>query len=204
MSCFFKVIRRIAVTQKLQAMTNIKKVTISAAALITGSCILLALAAPHEIKVTKSIVIKAPKTTVYDKLRFMKMFPSWSPWLVNDPEQHYTISHTDGEVGATYSWTGVKEKSKGYQVITRLEKEAMVAIDCHISEPFVSQPTFTYRISTTNEGVLVEQDFKTDMPFPANVFSVLFNLKKEIGDANALGLQRLKTVTEHTMLTSTK
>ncbi|MFN0201369.1 MAG: hypothetical protein ACKVTZ_07605 [Bacteroidia bacterium] len=164
------------------------------AVLITG--VILSLVAPKRISITSKQFIKSSKQTVYDQIRFMKNFPNWSPFKVQDPEQKFTVTGQDGQLGATFSWEGVKEKSKGSQKVVALKENEKVDIQCNITEPFQANPFFSYTISEKDSGVEVTQQFYVDMPIPANVFGLLFGLKSKMTATNEQGLTLLKKVAE--------
>lgn len=168
----------------------------SVVAVIVLAIVILAATAPKQISVRSTQLVKASKQQVYDQLRYMKNFPSWSPFLVQDPEQQYSVSGPDGQVGATYSWVGVKEKGRGSQQVAQLVPNESVVITCNIIEPFQSNPTFTYTLAEQDGGTLVTQDFDAPMPVPANVFGLLLGLKDKIAATNGQGLKLLKDTTE--------
>jgi hypothetical protein len=171
------------------------------AVLITG--VILSLVAPKRISISSKQFVKCSKQTVYDQLRYMKNFPNWSPFKVQDPEQKFTVTGHDGQVGATFSWEGVKEKSKGSQKVVALKENEKVDIQCNITQPFQANPYFSYTITEKNGGVEVTQQFDVDMPVPANVFGLLFGLKSKMTTTNELGLELLKKVAEHDNATLT-
>lgn len=167
---------------------------------VTG--LILSLVAPKRITIRSTNFIQASKQQVFDQLRYMKNFPTWSPYKVEDPEQKYSISGVDGQVGATFHWEGVKEKSKGLQKIVKLIGNEQVNIECTITEPFQANPKFNYSLHEKNGGVEVIQDFEVEMPVPANIFGFIFNLKKKMAETNQQGLVLLKKVTESTPVTA--
>ncbi|MBU6343366.1 MAG: SRPBCC family protein [Bacteroidetes bacterium] len=170
--------------------------------LIAG--IFLALIAPKRISITSTQFIQAPIASVYDQLRFMKNFPDWSPFRQQDPEQKFSVSGPDGQVGATYNWEGVKEKSKGVQQVIALKENEKVDIQCHITVPFQANPTFSYTLSEAHGGVMVQQQFDVDMPLPANIIGLLLGLKAKMAETNQQGLALLKKVAEQESETFSK
>lgn len=162
--------------------------------IITG--VILALVAPKRISVTNTQFIKASKAEVFKQLSFMKNFPNWSPFNVQDPEKKYSISGNDGAVGATFSWEGVKVKSKGSQTIVALKENESLKLKCNITVPFEATPEFSYELIEKNGGVLVVQHFDSEMPMPSNIFGLLMDLKNKISATNKHGLELLKNVTE--------
>lgn len=177
-------------------MTKVLIITSIAVAAIFVTGVILSLVAPKRISVTSTQFIRASKQDVFDQIRFMKNYPNWSPFKVQDPEQKYSISGIDGRVGATFNWEGVKEKSKGSQTISALYASDKIDIQCKITEPFQSTPTFSYVLSEKEGGVEVVQHFDTEMPVPSNIFGLLLNLKDKITAINKQGLHLLKNVTE--------
>lgn len=140
--------------------------------------------------------INASKEVVYDQIRFMENFPSWSPFIVQDPNQKNYVTGQDGEVGATFHWEGVNEKSQGSQTVTLLKVNEQVYMECNIEVPFKANPTFDYQLVEKDGGVEVTQTFTTEMAFPGNVFAAIFGVKKKMSETNKLGLERLKYVSE--------
>ena len=169
------------------------------AVLLTG--VILSLVAPKRISITSKQFIKAPKELVFDQLRFMKKFPDWSPFRQQDPEQKFTVTGSDGELGATFNWEGVKEKSKGSQKVVALKANQRVDIQCNITEPFLANPLFVYTLHEKEEGTEVIQQFDVVMPVPGNIFGLLFGLKSKIASTNEQGLALLKQITEQQQLT---
>jgi hypothetical protein len=43
------------------------------------------------IQIEKKITIKASKQEVFDMVKYLKKFPQWSPFLVQDPTQKYEL-----------------------------------------------------------------------------------------------------------------
>jgi hypothetical protein len=156
----------------------------------------LAAIAPKKIIVQNTQRIAAPSQVVYDQLRYLNNFPSWSPFRQQDPEQKYSVTGQDGQVGATFHWEGVREKSRGSQTIVALEDRRRVVAKCDITVPFEAKPTFDYRLAEKTDGVEITLDFEVDMPFPGNVFGMVFGLKKEMSATNQRGLDLLKQVCE--------
>jgi len=158
--------------------------------------VILSFLAPEKISLTNSIWIRASAPEVYDQLRFMKNFPNWSPFKATDPEQTYTLSGKDGDIGATYSWVGVKEKSRGSQSIVSLKDGEQITLQCHIIEPFVSSPTFTYQLVEKDGGIEVHQNFEVKMSVTTRVLALIFGVKSTIHKTNQHGLVLLKSVCE--------
>lgn len=161
---------------------------------------ILAAVAPKHITVQHTIAIDAPKDEVFDQVRYFKNFSNWSPWLVTDPQQKSFVKGTDGQVGVESHWEGVAEKSKGLQTLTKMELGNSLEIQCDISQPFEAKPVFHYTFQQKGNQTIVTQTFDNDLPIPANIFGLLFNVKASISKVNELGLSRLKSFCEQAVM----
>jgi len=58
--------------------------------------------------VGRSIVVDKPLLEVRDSLKDFKAWPRWSPWLIMEPDATltYTQRQRQGQVGASYGWSG--------------------------------------------------------------------------------------------------
>lgn len=157
----------------------------------------LSFIADKNISITTRQHINSNKQEVFDQIRFMKNYPNWSPFRQQDPRQIYTVTGNDGEVGATFHWEGVKEESKGFQRVVVLEGTDKIKIECNITAPFEAHPAFDYTLIEKENGVEVVQDFLVEMPFPSNIFGMLFGVKKHMAQTNKQGLELLKDFIEN-------
>ena len=60
---------------------------------------------PRQVRVERSLVMKAQPRSVYDQINNLRNWEVWSPWHQIDPEMKLTYgAKAEGE-GATYNWT---------------------------------------------------------------------------------------------------
>ncbi len=150
----------------------------------------------QSIQIVKSVTIKGTKEEVFDMVRYLKNFPKWSPFLVQDPGQKYEVKGTDGAVGAQYHWDGNKGKDLGYQEIIKLDTLSFVGMRCDIQKPFVAKPSFDYSFKETPNGIQVIQDFKVESGLIDAFFMMIFGAKKGMEATNQKGLDLLKQAVE--------
>jgi hypothetical protein len=148
------------------------------------------------IQIVKSITIKATNQEVFDMVKYLKNFPKWSPFLVQDPSQKYEIKGSDGSVGAQYHWNGNKGKDLGYQEIVKIDNLRFLGKKCDIQKPFVAKPTFEYYFAETANGVEVKEVFNLESGLPDTFFLWLFGAKAEMEKTNQQGLDLLKKAVE--------
>ncbi|MFK7936802.1 MAG: hypothetical protein AB8G22_25030 [Saprospiraceae bacterium] len=176
-------------------MTITNVIFIIAAVLIIALVALAATAEKHvTIKLTK--LIAADQATVYDQLRLLERYPDWSPFKVQDPGQHTSVTGTDGEIGATFHWEGDAEKSKGSMTLMEMGNNEHLKFQCNVEVPFKAQSHFVYDLTTQANGTLVTQTFTTELAFPVNVIGKIIGLRKQMEATNQQGLDLLKPATE--------
>ncbi|TAH09219.1 MAG: hypothetical protein EAZ13_00250 [Sphingobacteriia bacterium] len=129
-------------------------------------------------------------------VKYLKNFPKWSPFLVQDPNQKYEVKGIDGTIGAQYHWSGNKGKDLGFQEIVKIEEQKFVGMKCDIQKPFVAKPIFDYSFSETANGIEVKQDFKVESGLVEAFFMWLFGAKAGMEKMNQQGLDLLKKVVE--------
>lgn len=149
------------------------------------------------IRIVKGVTVKGSKEDVFNMVRYLKNFPTWSPFLAQDPTQKYEVKGTDGTVGAQYHWEGNKGKDIGYQEIVKVDTFSFVGLKCDIQKPFVAQPTFDYSFKETPNGIEVKQDFKLQSNLMGAFFMWLFGVKSAMENTNQQGLDLLKKAVEH-------
>jgi uncharacterized membrane protein len=171
-------------------LIGIALVALIAFALYQGSSL-------QKILIEKTITINAPKEKVFDLVKYLKNFPKWSPFLVQDPSQKYEVKGIDGTVGAQYYWEGNKGKDLGYQEIVKIKEQTFIGKKCDIQKPFVAQPTFEYYFSNNGNTVEVKEVFQLQSGLINAVFLWIFGAKAAMEKTNQQGLDLLKKAAEN-------
>ena len=149
------------------------------------------------IEVISKENIGVSQTEAYEVLRNFERFPEWSPYLVTDPEQKNHVTGEVGEVGSSFHWEGVVEKSEGKQTLAVLKDNKYLRMECDITKPFKDQPTFEYQINETANGIEIIQTFELKCSGFSRFMMRLFGVEKQIAATNELGLTRLKSLLEN-------
>ena len=148
------------------------------------------------IQIVKTVTIKGSKQEVFDMVKYLKNFPKWSPFLVQDPTQKYEVKGNDGTVGAQYHWEGNKGKDLGYQEIVKIDELNFIGKKCDIQKPFVAKPTFDYYFSENADGIVIKEEFKLESGLMDAFFLWAFGAKAEMEKTNQQGLDLLKKAVE--------
>ncbi|MEM6737112.1 MAG: SRPBCC family protein [Bacteroidota bacterium] len=154
------------------------------------------------ITIENEVNINASNHEVFTVLASYKKFTEWSPFLVTDPKQKNWITGEDGLVGSKFHWEGVGEESEGFQELVRFERPNLLIMQCVISVPFESNPTFRYDLINHSNTTTVKQKFTMPSSVLNKIMMAAFGVVEEISSTNILGLERLKKYVETNLAAS--
>ncbi len=166
--------------------------------------IVLSLLMSTKQKVERSITINAPATVIYQQLIKLENFNTYSVWSQQDSTIKYTLTGSDGSVGASTSWTGNPEISGDGKIeIAFLEENKTIRHKLSFSKPKkaslpdgqgTAESAFT--LKETNGLTTVTWNFELATPRPWNIFNLFYSLDKKMGKDFEESLATLKTVIE--------
>ncbi len=164
---------------------------------VAGVMLILSLIMPKSGHVSRTVVIKAPKTAVWAMVQDLKMHEKWSPWKDYDTNMTNTYSGPDGQVGQKNEWKGNDQVGEGSQEITMMQAEASQVVHLHFMKPFENETdaSFTLR-DTADASVAVTWGMEWKMPWPMNAMGAFMSMEKMIGPDFEKGLNKLKTLAE--------
>ena len=175
-------------------MKHLKRIAIGIGLLVVVGVVLGMVPSPIVIK--SQVTIKASKHEAFRVLASYKDFPKWSPFVVTDPEQESWVKGEDGLVGSQFHWRGVAEESEGYQELIKMQRPNSLLMQCVITVPFESNPTFKYELKQVNAYTDVLQTFEMPASILEKMMMGLFGVTEEIRTTNELGMDRLKVLLE--------
>jgi hypothetical protein len=159
--------------------------------------LLLAVIAPKNYDVNRSIVVNQPVSSVFEYLKYLKNQEQWSPWERKDPNMEKEFAGVDGEVGAVSRWKGNKEVGEGEQEITRVVKDEVVESNLRFFKPWKSQSNAYLRVEESGIGATkVTWGFSGHNKFPISIMMLFMNMDKAVGKDFEEGLSSLKSVLE--------
>ncbi len=175
----------------MRALKILLYIVLGLAAAVIG----LGFFATKEYHVERSIEINAPHDTVFEQVRFFKNFPKWSPWQGIDPKMKTSISGTDGEVGAAYTWSGNDDVGTGTQTIKSITPQR-IDIELAFKEPWESVSPSFIKLEDKGAKTHVSWGFDMHIGFPWNAFAMFTNVDAAVGKDYEHGLANLKRICE--------
>ena len=161
-------------------------------------CLLLAgvgMLLPRQAHVERSIVIDAPRATVFALVGGFKQFNKWSPWAALDPNAKYTYEGPEFGVGAKHSWVGdPKTVGSGSQEIVEIEPLERVRMRLE----FVDQAPASVQFALAPEADGTQLTWSLDTDMGAGPVGRYFGLMMDrwVGRDYEKGLANLKTLAE--------
>ncbi len=158
---------------------------------------LLSFLLPVSQKLERSITIKAPASVIYQQLVKLENFHKFSVWSQQDSSAVYTLSGTDGTVGAASSWTGDPLVSGDGKIeISSLEPNKMVEHKIRFSTPKKGTALSVFHLNDMNGLTTVTWNFEMPTPRPWNIFNLFYSMDKEMGKDFDFSLATLKNLIE--------
>ncbi len=160
--------------------------------------IILALFAPKDYHVKRSIVINKPLPEVFQYIKYIKNQDHWSPWKKKDPDMKQGSVGTDGEIGFINKWVGNKQVGTGEQELIRIVENEVVESQLRFFKPWKSESDAFIKVKKIDENTTeVIWGFSGVNKPPANVFMLFFNMDKAVGKDFDEGLTSLKAILEN-------
>lgn len=159
--------------------------------------IILALIAPKNYNVSRSIEIDQPRAVVFDNLRYLKNHDEWSPWGKKDPNMEKKFTGTDGQVGATSYWNGNKDVGEGEQEIKKIVDGERIESELRFLKPWKStSDAYLVTEDAPSGGTKVTWGFSGKNKFPFSIMMLFMNMDKAVGGDFEDGLSSLKGLLE--------
>lgn len=143
--------------------------------------------------VTRQTDIDAPLDRVTPLILHFEHWPSWNPWLCQEPEAELAFSGTPGEIGSGYSWNGVRVGAGSIALAGFSESH----IDCelHFLKPFKSQASVRFELTALGaDSCRVAWRMHSSLPF--FMFFMRKPFEAYIGADYRRGLSMLKEMAE--------
>lgn len=155
--------------------------------------LLLLVACKKDYSVSRSVVIDAPNSVVWQQIEKFENWKNWSPWYAKDTTMVWTFEGEDGAIGSSYSWAS-EHSGSGTMKSTGIVKGEKMEYHTHFYEPWESETDGYLELEEVDGGTQVTWAFTGEMKFPMSLF---FNMDKMVGPDFEYGLDLLKQQAEN-------
>ncbi len=162
---------------------------------IIGLVLIVAYFLPRDFRLSKSVVINAPRETVYDYVKLLKNQEKYSVWVMTDPNVKMNYTGTDGAIGGTSAWKSeMKNVGVGAQTITALVPNEKITVEIRFEKPMKATNYADTTLETVGEQTKVTNTFYGTNKFPMNITNLF--LDKMIGGDIQKNMENLKSILE--------
>ncbi|NJM43094.1 MAG: SRPBCC family protein, partial [Brachymonas sp.] len=151
---------------------------------------------PDSTTVTRSQLINASAHQLHAIINTPREFEKWSPYSPRDPQMKNTYSGPASGVGARNDFVGNNQVGQGSVEIIRSTAPVEVAMRLIMVKPFAADNEVVYSLQPQGAATQVTWTMTAKNPYFAKVIGVFINMDKMIGGDFAVGLQKLKALTE--------
>lgn len=109
---------------------------------------------PKTYYVSRSAVIYAPDSVLYNNVSNFNDFVKWNPWSEMEPDAKVVIEGTPSQAGHYYTWAG-EETGKGRMNITEAVPNSSVDMALTFMEPWESKADTKFTFEPAQNGTKV-------------------------------------------------
>jgi len=165
-------------------------------AIVLLAWLITAIIEPKDVTVQRSVVIKAPKDSVFAQIVNFKNWTHWSPWYKLDSTMKITYTGTDGQPGSGYQWVG-DEKTTGTGSMNDVAVTGTkMDYELHFIAPFEKDAAGFLKAEDTAGMTKATWSITMHYSFPFNAILAVLKMDKLLGGDFESGLTNLKTYTE--------
>jgi len=143
-------------------------------------------------EVIKSIKINKPTAEVINLVADFKTWPTWSPWLIMEPDCPITYSGDQGKEGSGYYWKGNLVGEGKMQLLERSAVNLDMALE--FIKPFKSKAVVGFQLNDLGDSCEISWIMKGNLPW--FLFFMKNMMKLMIGMDYERGLKMLKSLLE--------
>ena len=172
----------------------IKTIALIAVAAI-GLLLIVAATRPDTFRVERTASIKAPPAKLHGLINDMKVFNTWNPYNLKDPNIKGEYQGPQAGPGAAYHFTGNKDVGKGSIAIVDTSP-SKVTMKLDMLEPFEGHNVVEFIIAPKGDATEVTWAMHGPSPYIGKLMGLVFNMDKMIGRDFEAGLANLKAKAE--------
>ncbi|MEL0457214.1 SRPBCC family protein [Flavobacteriaceae bacterium SZ-1-7] len=149
---------------------------------------------PNEFNFSRSKVIQAPASVVFSKVNDFKNWPSFSPWMEQEPNATLTYGEKTAGVDGTYAWSG-EVLGEGSMKTLDVKENELIAQHINFIKPFESESDINWMFEPTDEGTRVTWQMKGKQDFMTKMFTTFAGSIEEMtGPDFERGLFKLDSI----------
>lgn len=102
---------------------------------------------PNRFTITRSAVIDAPPSAVFQQINNLRNWDGWSPWARLDPNATTSFDGPAAGPGAAFEWSGNKEIGVGRMSIVESVPDQSVILRLDMQKPFAASNDVVFTLT---------------------------------------------------------
>lgn len=170
-----------------------KKILVGLIVLIAGFGILVAIQ-PNEFSVSRTAIVDASATDVFEHVNTLNKWDAWSPWTKLDPNSKSRFVGPAEGVDAEMHWAGNNEVGEGSMKITESRSSEVVRLKLDFIKPMEGTSTSEFNFVPKGDKTSVTWTMSGEHNYVQKAMCLVFNGKKMLGGQFEQGLSNLNSV----------
>lgn len=158
--------------------------------------VVLASKKPDEFYVTRSAVVEARPSVVFEKVNNLQNWNSFSPWAKLDPDAKTSFAGPRAGKDASFTWDGDGNVGAGTMTIIESRKNELVKFRLDFKRPFEGTNTVDFTFHPDSKGTFVTWSMHGQNTFMSKIMSVVMDCDKMMGGFFEEGLANLNNVSK--------
>ena len=166
------------------------------AGIVIGALLIVGALQPRSITASRSIIINAPKDSVFTQMVYFKNWPKWSPWSRMDTSMKNEFTGNDGQPGSIYHWTGDERKTGEAEITNTKVTGTELQFSFRLIKPEAPLATGALSAVDTAGGTKATISFTNHYDYPWNAMIIFTDLDKMMSKDLENAMKNLKAVAE--------
>jgi len=125
---------------------------------------------PNGYDFSRSRTINAPASVLFDKVNDYKNWPSFSPWIEQEPSASLTYGNKTSGIDGNYSWNG-NILGEGSMKTLAVEENESIKQHIQFVKPFESESDINWYFEDTKDGTKVTWNMKGTKDFMTKMYT---------------------------------
>ena len=154
---------------------------------------------PNEFSFNRSRTINAPASLLFQKVNDFKEWPSFSPWIEQEPDATITYGDKTSGENANFSWKG-EILGEGQMTTNTIEINKSITQLIEFTAPYEAKSNVNWTFESTDEGTKVTWAMDGNQDFVSKLFTTLMgSIESETGPDFERGLFKLDSLVTEDM-----
>lgn len=167
-----------------------------ALAAVIAAVLLIASRRPNGFRTERSVVIAAPRESIFPRIADLRAMNTWNPFVEPDPAIRIAYCGPERGKGAVHTWAGNRHVGEGRLEVLEAEAPSRLDMRLQMFKPFKADNLVEFRLVPEGAGTRVSWAMSGQQPLLAKAMTMFFDCDRMVGGQFEKGLAKLKAQAE--------